>query len=302
MQELARHPIAQHFKFLFVGGGWTDVIRELDSRQITVEHHDDANYQAYPGLYDRCDYLLIPSLWEGGPMSLIEAYAKGLPIISSDVGSVPDFGVDYLYPTGNLEALAKILDSLLEPARQRRAKVESLSYKKYADDICALVERIKNNMVKLNLGCGNDYREGWINVDSGNCRADIHFDIAQANWKIESDSVDYVVANHIVEHIDRDQIFTFLKELYRVCRHGAEIHIIAPYAGSDNFWTDPTHRFPMTLRTFDFFDKQKALSENGKIYGWDAVDFTVVEANYLPNPPNGPDLKYLLRVNKPTQS
>ena len=35
--------------------------------------------------------LIIPSLWEGMPVSIIEAGATKLPVISTPVGSIPDF-------------------------------------------------------------------------------------------------------------------------------------------------------------------------------------------------------------------
>ena len=85
--------------------------------------------------------------------------------------------------------------------------------------------------------------------------------------------------------------------MYRICEDKATIHIVSPHAGSNNYWTDPTHQMPLTVRTFDFFDRNKALFENGKIYGWDDVNFSV-DAKLLDNPPNGPDVYHKLEVNK----
>ena len=31
--------------------------------------------------------------------------------------------------------------------------------------------------MKLNLGCGTDYKEGWINVDMGDCKCDVKHDL-----------------------------------------------------------------------------------------------------------------------------
>jgi SAM-dependent methyltransferase len=102
---------------------------------------------------------------------------------------------------------------------------------------------------------------------------------------------------HIFEHFDPQNFVDIMREIYRVSKHGAVINIISPYAGSDNYWTDPTHKMPLTLRTFDFFDRDKALFENGKIYGWDDVNFSVA-AKSVPNYPNGPDVIHQLSVIK----
>jgi hypothetical protein len=151
--------------------------------------------------------------------------------------------------------------------------------------------------MKLNLGCGNDYMEGYVNVDMGSCRCDVSHDLGVFPWPFEDSSVDEVVLKHIFEHFNPEEFITITRELYRICKDKAIIQIISPHAGSDNYWTDPTHKMPLTARTFDFFDRDKALFENGKIYGWDDVNFSV-RARVLDNPPNGPDIYHRLEVNK----
>tara|TARA_B100000214_G_C23945756_1_gene617910 strand:+ start:1098 stop:1553 length:456 start_codon:yes stop_codon:yes gene_type:complete len=151
--------------------------------------------------------------------------------------------------------------------------------------------------MKLNIGCGNDYMEGWTNLDCGDCRCDISHDIEVTPWPIESNSIKEVLMKHVLEHVSRENFINVIRELYRVCSAGAKIHIQVPYAGSDNFWTDPTHKMPITTRTLDYFDRNKQLGENGKIYGWHDVDFSVV-SQLVDNPPNGPDVFFYISVNK----
>jgi len=153
-------------------------------------------------------------------------------------------------------------------------------------------------MKKLNLGCGTDYMNGWINVDNGAVKCDVNHDIEQFPWPFETSSVDEIKMQHILEHISRENFIPFLREMYRVCAGGATVNIISPYAGSDNFWTDPTHKLPLTSRTFDFFDDTKPLSVNGKIYGWSDIKLQVLEGVSVPNHPNGPDVRYKLIVKK----
>jgi hypothetical protein len=152
--------------------------------------------------------------------------------------------------------------------------------------------------LKLNLGCGTDYIDGWINVDNGNVRCDVNHDIEVFPWPFETSSVEKIKMQHILEHVSKENFIPLLREIYRICCDGAIIGIISPYAGSDNFWTDPTHKLPLTVRTFDYFDSTKALGINGQIYGWNDIKLSVLKAEKVPNEPNGPDVMFRLQINK----
>jgi len=151
--------------------------------------------------------------------------------------------------------------------------------------------------MKLNLGCGTDYKEGYVNVDQGECRCDVKHDLEIFPWPFEDSSAEEMWFQHIFEHFSPANFLNIVREIYRVSKNGATVTLISPHAGSDNYWTDPTHQMPLTARTFDFFDRAKPLFENGKIYGWDDVNFSV-EAQVIPNAPNGPDVVHRLTVNK----
>jgi len=125
--------------------------------------------------------------------------------------------------------------------------------------------------MKLNLGCGNDYRKGWVNVDTGNCRKDLHHDIEELPLPFADDTFDEVLMMHVLEHVERKTFPAFMRELHRICRPGALIHIEVPYYNSRNAWTDFTHKNFFTEDSFGYFDRNSPLRENGVIYG---IDFT----------------------------
>ena len=65
------------------------------------------------------------------------------------------------------------------------------------------------NPVKLHLACGDDYIDGYVNVDLYNTkRVDAKFDIRQIPY--ESNSVDEIKAFHIIEHFDWFEIHDVL--------------------------------------------------------------------------------------------
>ncbi len=100
--------------------------------------------KSYPPFFEKLDYYMIVSLYEGGPMGMLEALATGLPIISSEVGWVPEFKrVAHLYPAADVDALAIILTEIAERRLLRRAEVEGMSYKNYAAGVLQFFEKIR---------------------------------------------------------------------------------------------------------------------------------------------------------------
>jgi glycosyltransferase involved in cell wall biosynthesis len=62
------------------------------------------------------DVLVVPSLWmETGPITVLEAWAAGIPVIGSNRGGIrewiDEFGGGRLFPPGDAKALASILES-----------------------------------------------------------------------------------------------------------------------------------------------------------------------------------------------
>jgi glycosyltransferase involved in cell wall biosynthesis len=86
------------------------------------------------------DLFAMPSLSEGLPVALLEAMARGLPIVASRVGGVPEIATDgvdaVLIESGDPDELASQLGDLVEDPQRRRALGEAAAarVRRLADD------------------------------------------------------------------------------------------------------------------------------------------------------------------------
>jgi glycosyltransferase involved in cell wall biosynthesis len=75
--------------------------------------------------YPMLDFLVLPSLWEGLPLCILEAMSLGLPIIATNVGGVGDALEDgrtaRLVPPGDPAALAQAVTAFLDDPERARA-------------------------------------------------------------------------------------------------------------------------------------------------------------------------------------
>ena len=114
--------------------------------------------------------------------------------------------------------------------------------------------------MRLNLGCGFNHLDGFVNVDKEPaCAPDRIVDLEEFPWPFAESSVDEVVASHILEHLgaDTETYLAIIKELYRICVPGALIRIAVPHPRSDDFLIDPTHVRPILPDQMHLFSKAK---------------------------------------------
>jgi GT2 family glycosyltransferase/glycosyltransferase involved in cell wall biosynthesis len=76
-------------------------------------------HERMPAVFDDLDVLVVPSIWiENAPFIIREAFAAGVPVITSDLGGMAEMvrdGIDgRLFPAGDAHALAAILRSLVD--------------------------------------------------------------------------------------------------------------------------------------------------------------------------------------------
>ena len=96
-------------------------------------------------------------------------------------------------------------------------------------------------MIKINLGCGQDYKNRWINVDfNKKINADVYCDLTK-RLPFKNDYADVIFMDNVIEHIKPDRYFQFLDEIHRICKKGAVIHIYAPHYSGMYALKHPTH-------------------------------------------------------------
>lgn len=82
--------------------------------------------------------------------------------------------------------------------------------------------------MKLHLGCGKRYLEGWKHVDLLELpHIDYITSIDNLNM-IDNDSVDEIYACHVLEHVGRWEVNKVLKEWNRVLKIGGILRIAVP--------------------------------------------------------------------------
>ena len=139
--------------------------------------------------------------------------------------------------------------------------------------------------MKLNLGCGNDIREGYVNVDKYAEAADQMVDLEVLPWPWETNSVKEVLLRHVLEHLGQstDLYLGIIKELYRVCAPGAAVIIEVPHPLHPDYLGDPTHCRPVTVEGLSLFNLDyanqliAAKSIGTPLAYYMGVDFVVME-------------------------
>ena len=85
--------------------------------------------------------------------------------------------------------------------------------------------------MKLNIGSGFDYKEGYVNVDNltecPNARIDKNHDLDKFPYPFRKETVDEIYCNHVLEHTkEPDDV---LREFHRIMKKGGLLYLNVPY-------------------------------------------------------------------------
>ena len=111
--------------------------------------------------------------------------------------------------------------------------------------------------MKLNLGCGFNHLEGYLNVDQHpSTGADFVCNLETLPWPWEDNSIEEIQLKHVLEHLGQqtEKHLDIIKEIYRVCKSEALVVIEVPHPLHPDYLGDPTHCRPITYESLRLFD------------------------------------------------
>ena len=127
-------------------------------------------------------------------------------------------------------------------------------------------------LIKLDLGCGPNPREGFTGVDAITFGKDniVKHDLRVTPWPFEDNSVSEAQCNHFLEHLtnlnDKWERVKFFNELWRVMvpvKHNSAglpvegfCRIVMPHWCSNRYYGDPTHKEPFGEMAICYLDPE----------------------------------------------
>ncbi len=123
----------------------------------------------------------------------------------------------YLNPLGILISIARRAESLQARHAKNKRNADANAFLKKA-----------SFPLKMNVGCGNEPFQGWINLDlNPETRADILWDITDG-LPFPDNSCEFIYSEHFLEHIPVEEGVRFLTECRRSLQLGGVVRIGMP--------------------------------------------------------------------------
>jgi len=151
---LPNHP---EWKLILAGNG------EIEEGKKLAEKLGIGSSVQFPGwltgkdkdeAYQRASVFCLPSYSEGFPMSVLEAWTWGLPVVTTPIGGIPDVAKDgeniLLFTPGNIKELASKLELILSDESLRdKIGIASLNLAKHEFNAKTICEQLSDVYSKI---------------------------------------------------------------------------------------------------------------------------------------------------------
>lgn len=131
----------------------------------------------------------------------------------------------------------------------------------------------RKGTIKLNVGCGTDYKKGWVNIDNNSDdnieKLDVNFDLRKP-LPYKDGTVDFIFNEHFIEHLTIEESQKSIKDFMRVLKKGGVLRIAMPdLEGAIALYQDPDWQKKPFIKRFDLqFVKTKAELLNMSFNWW----------------------------------
>ena len=99
---------------------------------------------------------------------------------------------------------------------------------------------------KLNLGCGEEKKEGFINLDWNKLiEPDIVHDLNILPYPFPDNEFDLINASHVLEHLEKP--FAIMKELHRMLKPNGKLIVRVPHFSRGFTHAEHVHGFDVTF-------------------------------------------------------
>lgn len=159
---------------------------------------------------------------------------------------------------------------------------------------------MKSKIKKLNLGCGSDIKNGYINLDKSKHKGvDFVHDLDKYPWPFPSNYIDEIYGQDVIEHLN--DLFQAMAEIHRICKNNATVRLIVPYWHSSGAFY-PNHNYFFNVDSMKFFTETNRSYDSYPGFGVEKIKLIPSKIGWiippLPVPkslfPNALDLRHLV--------
>jgi predicted SAM-dependent methyltransferase len=96
------------------------------------------------------------------------------------------------------------------------------------DGVRKAPQLVRTLPLKLNLGCGPNYKQGWVNIDLFASSVDLQIDLRR-RWPFPDSSAMHIYSEHALEHFEfAEEVPHFISESLRVLQRAGTFDVGVP--------------------------------------------------------------------------